>query len=57
MNKCKNYFTNEKLFNQNEILTHWKEEQECWYFLLVDVIEASTETDRPRKYGVTLNQN
>jgi hypothetical protein len=39
-----------KLFNQNQIRTHWDDEQECWYFSVVDVIEALTETDRPRKY-------
>jgi hypothetical protein len=39
-----------KLFNQNQIRTHWDEEQECWYFSIVDVIEALTGTDRPRKY-------
>lgn len=39
-----------KLFNQNQIRTHWDEEQECWYFSVVDVIEALSGTDRPRKY-------
>ncbi len=39
-----------KLFNQNQIRTHWDEEQECWYFSVVDVMEALSGTDRPRKY-------
>jgi hypothetical protein len=39
-----------KLFNQNEIRTHWDDQNECWYFSIVDVIEALTGTDRPRKY-------
>jgi hypothetical protein len=39
-----------KLFNQNQIRTHWDDEQETWYFSVVDVIEALTGTDRPRKY-------
>jgi hypothetical protein len=39
-----------KLFNQNEIRTHWDDENECWYFSVVDVIQALTGSDRPRKY-------
>ncbi len=39
-----------KLFNQNQIRTHWDDEQESWYFSIVDVLEALTGTDRPRKY-------
>jgi hypothetical protein len=39
-----------KLFNQNQIRTHWDDEQETWYFSIVDVIKALTGTDRPRKY-------
>jgi hypothetical protein len=39
-----------KLFNQNEIRTHWDDDNECWYFSVVDVIQALTGSDRPRKY-------
>jgi hypothetical protein len=39
-----------KFFNQNEIRTHWDDQNECWYFSIVDVIEALTGSDRPRKY-------
>lgn len=39
-----------KLFNDRKIRTHWDEEQEKWYFSIVDVIEVLTENDRPRKY-------
>jgi hypothetical protein len=39
-----------KLFNQSEIRTHWDDENECWYFSVVDVIQALTGSDRPRKY-------
>lgn len=39
-----------KLFNDRKIRTHWNEEQEKWYFSIVDVIEVLTENDRPRKY-------
>lgn len=39
-----------KIFNEKHIRTIWDEEQEKWYFSIVDVIEVLTETDRPRKY-------
>jgi len=39
-----------KLFDQKQIRTVWNDEQEKWYFSIVDVIEVLTETDRPRKY-------
>jgi len=39
-----------KLFNDRKIRTHWDEEQEKWYFSIVDVIEVLAENERPRKY-------
>ena len=39
-----------KLFESKQIRTAWDEEQEKWYFSVVDVIEVLTDTDRPRKY-------
>jgi hypothetical protein len=39
-----------KLFEQKKIRTHWDDEQEKWYFSIIDVIEVLTQTDRPRKY-------
>lgn len=39
-----------KLFEQKQVRTHWDEEQEKWYFSVVDVIEILTESPRPRKY-------
>ncbi|HSV87791.1 MAG TPA: Bro-N domain-containing protein [Bacteroidales bacterium] len=39
-----------KLFEQKKIRSVWKEEDEKWYFSIIDVIEALTGTDRPRKY-------
>ncbi|MBU1119562.1 hypothetical protein KKH43_06815 [Patescibacteria group bacterium] len=38
------------LFNQKQIRRHWDEENELWYFSIVDVIEILTESPRPRKY-------
>ena len=39
-----------KLFEQKQIRSVWKEEDEKWYFSIIDVIEVLTGTDRPRKY-------
>lgn len=39
-----------KLFEQKQIRSFWKEEDEKWYFSIIDVIEVLTGTDRPRKY-------
>ena len=39
-----------KLFEQNQIRSVWDDEQEKWYFSIVDIVEVLTETDRPRKY-------
>jgi hypothetical protein len=39
-----------KLFEQKQIRSIWKDEDEKWYFSIVDVIEVLTGTDRPRKY-------
>ncbi len=41
---------NIKLFENQNIRTHWDEEKEKWYFSVVDVVAALTETERPRKY-------
>lgn len=41
---------NIKLFESKKVRTHWDEEKELWYFSVIDVIEALTGTDRPRKY-------
>lgn len=42
--------SNIKLFETKKVRTHWDEETEQWYFSVIDVIEALTGTDRPRKY-------
>ncbi len=39
-----------KLFEEKKVRTLWDEEQEKWYISVIDVIEALTGTDRPRKY-------
>ncbi len=39
-----------KLFEQNEVRTHWDDDAEKWYFSIVDVIRVLMESPRPRKY-------
>jgi prophage antirepressor-like protein len=39
-----------KVFDNKNVRTVWNEEEEDWYFSVVDVIEILTESDRPRKY-------
>lgn len=42
--------TSIQLFETQKIRAAWSEEDQKWYFSVVDVIEALTGTDRPRKY-------
>lgn len=39
-----------KLFEQKQIRSTWSEEEEKWYFSIVDVVQVLIENDRPRKY-------
>ena len=39
-----------KLFETKQVRSVWDSEVEKWYFSIIDVIEALTGTDRPRKY-------
>ena len=39
-----------QLFEAKKIRCTWSEEDQKWYFSIVDVVEALTGTDRPRKY-------
>ena len=39
-----------KLFEEKKVRSIWNEEEEKWYFSIVDVIEALTDSERPRKY-------
>ena len=38
------------LFNQKKVRRFWDEDQELWYFSVIDVIEILTDSNRPRKY-------
>jgi len=39
-----------KLFEAKQVRTLWDEENEQWYFSIVDVVEVLTDSPRPRKY-------
>ena len=43
-----------KLFEQKQSRTHWDAENEEWYFSVVDIVEALTESPNPRKYWSVL---
>src|SRR3989339_1139820 len=45
-----------KLFESKKIRTHWDQEQEKWFFSIVDIIEILTESNRPRKYWSDLKK-
>ncbi len=42
--------SNIKLFQDKRIRSAWNEEEEQWYFSVVDVVEALTDSPNPRQY-------
>ena len=45
-----------QLFENKKIRTAWNEEQEEWYFSIVDVIAVLTGTENPRRYWSDLKR-
>jgi len=45
-----------KLFNEKQIRTHWDEDQEKWYFSVVDVVGILSESVNPNAYWRKLKQ-
>jgi BRO family, N-terminal domain len=43
-----------KLFNDKKVRTVWDDDQEKWYFSIVDVVALLTESPNPRKYWSVL---
>jgi len=39
-----------RLFQDKRVRVHWNNDQERWYFSIIDVIAVLTESPRPRKY-------
>ena len=42
--------SNIKLFQDKKIRSNWNEDEEQWYFSVVDVVEALTDSPNPRQY-------
>ncbi len=45
-----------KLFEQRQIRTHWDDEQEKWFFSIVDVIGVLTDRADPNAYWRKLKE-
>jgi len=45
-----------KLFNEKQIRTHWDDEQEKWYFSIVDIMGVLSESVDPQAYWRKLKQ-
>ncbi len=45
-----------KLFHDKKVRVHWDDEQEKWYFSIIDIVEILTESPRPRKYWNALKK-
>jgi hypothetical protein len=45
-----------KLFNEKQIRTHWDDEDEKWYFSIVDVKAVLTESQNPQTYWRVLKK-
>ncbi|AHJ12411.1 BRO family protein [Sulfurospirillum multivorans] len=43
-----------QLFESKKIRSHWDEENELWYFSVIDAIEVFTQSSNPRKYWSVL---
>jgi hypothetical protein len=48
--------SNIKLFQSQQIRSHWDADQEQWLFSVIDVIQALTGNERPRKYWSDLKK-
>lgn len=45
-----------KMFQTQQVRTHWDEKEEKWYFAVVDVVEVLTESVKPRDYWYRLKK-
>jgi len=48
--------SNIKLFQSQQIRSHWDADQEQWLFSVIDIIQALTGNERPRKYWSDLKK-
>jgi DNA-damage-inducible protein D len=42
--------SNIRLFEDKQIRSHWNEEEQQWYFSVIDVVEVLTNSSNPRDY-------
>lgn len=42
--------SNIKLFESKQVRSEWNEQEQKWYFSLIDVVEILTESNNPRRY-------
>lgn len=47
---------NIKLFESKKIRSEWNEQEQRWFFSVIDVIEVLTGSNRPRKYWSDLKK-
>ncbi|WP_293875774.1 hypothetical protein [Flavobacterium sp.] len=45
-----------KLFEQKQIRSLWNEDDEKWYFSIVDVVQVLTESTIPKRYWTDLKK-
>ncbi len=45
-----------KLFNQKQVRCHWDNEQEKWYFSIVDVVGVLSDSENPQTYWRVLKK-
>ncbi len=48
--------SNIKLFESKQIRSVWNEEEQKWYFAIIDVVEILTESNNPRRYWSDLKR-
>ncbi len=48
--------SNIKLFQSQQIRSHWDADREQWLFSVIDIIQALTGNERPRKYWSDLKK-
>ena len=48
--------TSIKLFESKKIRVHWNNDDEKWYFPVIDIIETLTGSNNPRRYWSDLKR-
>lgn len=48
--------SNIKLFESKKVRSQWNEDEQKWYFSIIDVAEILTDTENPRRYWSDLKR-